>query len=122
MRFFNDNNDSLCVEWEQAFGHHNDCERCDTVGIVVLSPEGERLKGVSGLGVTLLSSIGLTMAKLRQADAHIQSITKFIGERIIELRAELHHELRASLDAGAAWKMAPVARFPDATKVSERRL
>ena len=22
MRFFNDGNGSLCVEWEQAFGHH----------------------------------------------------------------------------------------------------
>jgi hypothetical protein len=95
---------------------------CDAVGVIVTNKEYNRQKGVTGIGVTMLSAIGITKAKLDQGDAHIDAIIRYVRERIAELGDEIHGELRSHLDSGGAWKMAPLVRLPDPKNVTARSL
>jgi hypothetical protein len=100
----------------------NDCERSDAIGIVVLSPDGRLDKeGPSGVGATVMSSIGLTKAKLRQSIVHIHQLTASTKLRIEQLRILVHDDLRKQIHDGKDLKMIPMVRFPDRTKVAERR-
>jgi hypothetical protein len=99
----------------------NDFERCDAVGIIGAYPAFQREGNVSGVGVTSLSTIGLTGTKIREAQVHIPLMVEFVRTRISELKTKLHAEMEAELAAGTPWKMAPMIRFPDATKIANRR-
>lgn len=99
----------------------NDCERCDTVGIIVTSPTYERQKGVSGVGITLLSSIGLTKSKMDEAVTHIETLVTHIDDNIDALRIKIHKKMKHHLDGGGTWTIAPITRLPNPQNVSERR-
>lgn len=99
----------------------NDCERCDAVGVIVTTPDRTRKPEVSGVGVTILTSIGLTKAKMDAADVHIGGLIKFVEDRIATLRPLIHADMKKSLESGANWKMAPIARMPDPKAVSQKR-
>jgi hypothetical protein len=89
--------------------------------VIVTAPDYTRQEDVSGVGVTILTSVGLTKAKLRAAEKHIGVVIEHVRARIEALATEIHNELLDSFNKGEKWTMAPLARFPDPMKVAERR-
>ncbi len=123
---WNDNNKALHTFLFELRNRHvahsvNDFERCDAVGVIVTYPGLQREGNSSGVGVTSLSTIGLTASKIQEAQAHIPLMVEFVRARINELKIKLHAEMKAELAAGTPWKMAPMIRFPDTTKIAKRR-
>jgi len=112
----------LCDLRNKHIAHSvNDCERCDTVGVIVTKPDNTRKPDISGVGVTILTSIGLTKEKLSAADVHIGTILNFVKERIDTLRPLIHDDMKARLASGSNWRPAPIVRFPKPESVFKKR-
>jgi hypothetical protein len=102
----------------------NEFERCETVGMVVFSPERQMLEGVSGVGVILYSRIGINAQKLEKAIHHTEFCINHLNHKLDDLRPDVHAEMKADLRNG--WKIAPLMKLDDpgkeAVRVSRRRL
>jgi len=86
----------------------------DPIGVVVRDPSLQLDKnGPSGVGVTLMSAVGLTKANLQMSIVHIRQLIDAVKLRIEYLRVPVHNELRKQIDGGEPLEWAPIARLPD---------
>jgi hypothetical protein len=97
----------------------NEFERCVASAVVVRAPKASWV--ARGIGVTIQKNIGISRAQLRRAASHIGALRDHLLAEVEALRLTLFEEFTASFREGGGWKMVPILRKVERTKVAKRR-
>lgn len=98
----------------------NDFEDCEAIAIMIGKP-GSGWRDGSGVGVVMKQTIGMSRILLQQAIQHIEALKQFIEADLSVQRNAVYVEFQENLAKTGKWEMAPIVKFPDRAKISERR-
>lgn len=98
----------------------NDFEQCEAVAIVIGKPEVGWRDG-SGIGVVKKQSIGISRALVQRSVAHINNLCQFLETELSTQRFSLYAEFQANFEKTGKWEMAPIIKFSNRSKITERR-
>jgi hypothetical protein len=98
----------------------NDFEECQAVATFVGKP-GAALRDGGAVGVIMKRSVGITVALLERAVAHVERMKAYIDGEVDRVRLEVYAEFKEANARGEKWEMAPIYHASNRADIAKRR-